>query len=166
MTRGRFFRQYRIFPGPMIGPIFLSMLVGSLFGAFCACLQNRGLQPFQTGPQGNGDLLQILLRCARFPALLTAALLLRRRFLFYFLFFLKGALISFVLCTLAVSGIADYPAILFRVFCECVVPLPALLYLGSAWSSEPDCPRPDLWPLFSALLLTCFGIFLEILFLK
>ena len=85
--------------------LLASLLIGSLFGALCAKTQTVAFSVPRLGLEQASE-FSILFRAFVFPCFLAVPVLLRRKALFYVLFFLKGFFVSFTLCVFALQGLA------------------------------------------------------------
>lgn len=148
--------------------LLLCLLSGAVLGAFLSRLQAAALTGWE--PEG---LLRELSRvsflrrwflASVFPLLMSLALVLGRRWLLALLFFLRGALVSCLLCGLTAAGggtclIALFPMLLLRVG----LPMPVFLFAGSVWMEEISEPEPKLWLLIPMLAAAFSGVLLETL---
>ena len=132
--------------------ILFSLLLGSLLGALWARMQ-PGLTALDPEALGRVSPVRGFLRNALFPCLLAAALILRGRFLFCLLFFLKGVGVSFLLCASAAAGDDWLSAVLPTLILDTLLPLPLLLRMGAVWGEQAETGEASLWLLFPALLV-------------
>ena len=141
--------------------VLLALLLGSAFGALCASFSDAvtGLAPAAALPQPG--LLRAWLRCALFPVLLSAALSLRSKALFWLLYFAKGAAAAFTLWALLCSG--GLP--LLPLLSDTVFLLPFWILLGAVWVGQTDAGAQSLSLLLPALLLALLAASLRDLIL-
>lgn len=135
-------------------------LVGSLCGALCARLQASALTSVDFSVKQT-SWVPILLRSLLFPSLMAVSFLLCRRYLFYLLFFLKGAFTAFLLCGFALCGADRLLEALPAVFFHSLFPLPVYFYAGSVWLESWDGSGRPLVLLLSMLFSTCVGSLLQ-----
>ena len=141
--------------------LLTDMLIGSLCGALCAKLHAPGLSAVDFGMKQTSWIL-IWLRSALFPCLMAVSFLLRRRYLFSILFFLKGAFAAYCLCAFALFG-ADrllfaLPALAF----QSLLPLPLYFYAASVWLGEEDSSGRPLFFLAPMLLISLLGALIQV----
>ena len=141
--------------------IFLCALVGSLTGALCARLAGCAILEGDGCPAARGSLPLSVLRLSLFPLMMTAALLLRRKWLFRLLFIGKGFAASYVLCVAAASGAGPLREILPGLLLETLLPLPGFFLLGALWYGQTREGAQRLWPLAPAFLPVLLGLLLE-----
>lgn len=123
--------------------LLAALLVGSVVGALCARLQSAAFSvPAFTLRQF--DFFPSLLRAMLFPGLLVVAFLLRRRFLFYVLFFSKGFFLAYVLCAFALRDAEQLPSLLPVLILRALLPLPAHFLVGSCLFDTPLLRKNEL----------------------
>ena len=135
----------RFFPSVLVRretviKLCLLLLLGSVFGALCAkfVIQSEALSLASLSSSSivRFSFLRSLLHCAVFPSLMSAALVVRSRGLISLLFFAKGFLFSYLLCVFAIGGVEVGRFFYTKLLMESVLPLPALLYVGTVWSED------------------------------
>ena len=108
------------------------LLIGALFGALVASLQPVTVFVFDFDAIQT-SWIPIWFRSSLFPCLLAVSFLLRRKALFFLLFFLKGAFVSFTLCILSRFGLNLLLSNLSFFLIQTVLPLSIQLYVSSIW---------------------------------
>ena len=141
--------------------VLLALLLGSAFGALCASFSDAVTGLASAGAFPQPGLLRAWLRCALFPVLLSAALCLRCRLLFWLLYFAKGAAAAFTLWALLCScGLPLLPLLSDTVFL-----LPFWILLGAVWVGQIGTGPQSLSLLLPALLLVLLAASLRDLIL-
>lgn len=141
--------------------LLLWMILGSMVGAYAALRSVYHIREDAVFFSGQGFLFRTVPRVLIFPSFMAAAVLFHCRRLFCFLFFCKGFSVAFTLCVCAVSGAEVLLSYLPALFCETVLPLPAILTLGAIWYQDAPNKQAELWPVFPALLPASVGLLLE-----
>lgn len=160
MTQLRARRLRLLYDRRDLQTIFLCALVGSMTGALytrtgSACIQESD---FYCCAQ---PVFLSALRLSLLPLLMTAALFLHSKPMFWLLFFGKGFSGSCVFCAAAASGSGLIQCLLPRLLLETVLPLPAVFLLGAVWYGQTRADRWSLWPILPALLSGYSGLLLE-----
>lgn len=139
--------------------LLLSLMFGSLLGAVCARLQTASVSDLVFGV-AQSFWIPIWLRASLFPCLLAVSFLLRRRFLFYVLFFLKGTFVSFTLSIFALYGVEQLLSFLPVFLFQTMLPLPIQFYSASIWLQDGEDFR-KLFLLAPMLFLALFGALIQ-----
>jgi hypothetical protein len=131
-----------------------------MFGAFCACLHSGDLSWIGCCHK-IPSMVMTWFRMGTMPCLMAAALLLRKRSLFFALFFLKGMAAAFSLCLIFLAGYGLFSIPVSTFFFESTLPLPILFAVGSVWSGRAEQVTAELWLLAPVLLFMLLVIGLE-----
>lgn len=132
--------------------LLFCLLSGSLIGALCVGLSDYAVSVPRAGWSSASPPYFSYARCALFPILLFTALVLRRKLLFWVLFFLKGAAAAYTVCYLA----AIRSAAIGVCFFDTVLVLPFWFYLGAVWLNQTESTRPAGFLLIPALFPAFF----------
>ena len=145
--------------------LLTSLLIGSLFGALCAKTQTAAF--FLPGHNlAQTSVISILLRSVLFPSLLVVSFLLRRRVLFFVLFFLKGFFVSLTLCAFASQGLDLLLPVLLTIVIQSLLSLPAQFFAVVVWLQNGDQYREKHLLFAPMLLFTLLGVLLQIILLR
>lgn len=138
MTQSLLHRRIFRYENADLQQLLLCLLSGSLTGALCFRLAVQAAELPRAGWSCASPLFSSFARCALFPMLLFTALILRRKLLFWVLFFLKGAAAAYAICFLATAQ----GSLLHSCFLETVLVLPFWFYLGAVWIGQIGSERP------------------------
>lgn len=131
------------------------LLIGSLMGALFAKLQSVTFLEYDH-LSSQTSCFPIWLRVSLFPCLLAVSFLVRRSFLFYVLFFLKGLFVSFSLCLFAVYGVSQLVSVLPAFFLS-VLLLPVHFCATLFWLQAGENAGRGILFLLPVLLLSFLG---------
>ena len=149
------------------GLLAFCLVLGSICGAFgsklCSMQLGAALESFSIPAVLDVPIIRKWLRIALLPAMMSVALVARRRWWMFLLFFGKAFLLAYLVCLFSSAQAGAWTSLFPLLFFETVLPLPILLYVGSVWIQDIQLGRCDLLLLLPAVCSGLLGILLETL---
>ena len=163
MTQIRQQFQSLPFRRELCGSLTGALLLGSVLGALCAkCFDPAVIRQFGLFSAQSlcaVPVIRRLLRAALLPSFLSLLLVSRKRNGFFPLFFLKGFLMTVVLCGLLTAEPGGWRC-LAAILVENALSLPMLLFTAAVWREETTGQCPHLFLLSFVSFFSFFGALL------
>lgn len=136
------------------------LLAGSLAGALWSklCWGETAFLASNASAPGRASMT---LRALLFPCLMVVSYLIGRRFLFYVLFFMKGALCAFTLCLLCAQNVIQLSGAVWALLLQSLLSLPAQLLTGSLWLEAREAEGLRLLLFVPMTLFALLGVLLQ-----